>query len=157
MQQNVPISIDALAAMRTLVQAGVSDEAIGRALRDLLLASSEDVLVTMSSSPRAEQQPPDGPAIGTPTLHPETPAAPSVAAPAAPVLAGAVPLKVRFADGKTSNVTIPAQLLYRVAKKLGGDDAARRRVRDLALDVPENTSNRSGWIQSALNALVSVP
>jgi hypothetical protein len=158
MRANVPISADTIAAMRTLVQAGVSDEAIGRAMRDLLMAGESDTLTATPATRLEEEVPPSGPATGTPVSVSEAPATyaqpTAPLPPPAPVIAGTVALKVRFQDGKSSNVTIPAQLLHDVGLRIGGEEAARQKVRDLARAVPDTVANRSGWIQSELSALV---
>lgn len=155
MNTNVPISGETLAAIQTLVRAGVSDVAIGRAVRDLLLAADGDRFSPMSGSNWAEHRPPGGSsATAEPTLHPEGPPSSSSAA-ETPSLAGMVPLKVRFATGKASNVSIPAKLLHLVGVKLGSDEAARQRIRDLAKEIAEDASNRSGLIQAALNAFLA--
>jgi hypothetical protein len=125
--------------MRTLVQAGVSDETLGRALRDLLMAPSSMETTEMATLTGPAEQTPESGAL--------------LAEPAAP---GLVPLKVRFANGKASNVSIPAQLLQQVARKLGGETEARQRVRDLARDIPADVPNRSGRIQAALTELLTL-
>lgn len=155
MNTNVPISREALAAMRTLVEAGVSDEAIGRALRELLLGADGDRLAQRRVATWTESAAPGGiDATGTPAVHSDAELA-TVPSIGSPPLAGMVPLKVRFATGKPSNVSIPAQLLQRVAIKLGSEDAARQRVRDCAKTIAENASNRSGLIQAALTEWVN--
>lgn len=152
---NVPISGETLAAIQTLVRAGVSDVAIGRAMRDLLLAADGDRLSPVSGASLTEHRPPSGSsATAEPALHPEAASGTSSAA-EGPSLAGMVPLKVRFATGKASNVSIPAKLLHLVGVKLGSDEAARQRIRDLAKEIAEDASNRSGLIQAALNALLA--
>lgn len=155
MKTNVPISGETLAAIQTLVRAGVSDVAIGRAMRDLLLAADGDRLSPLSGTSWTEQRPPGNiSATAEPTLHTE--ASPGHAgAASSPSLAGMVPLKVRFATGKASNVSIPAKLLHLVGVKLGSDETARQRIRDMAKEIPEDASNRSGIIQAALNALLA--
>lgn len=151
----VPISADALDAMRTLVVAGVSDEAIGRALRELLIGGDLE-RQALRRVPGWSESAAFGarPATGVPTVIPEdipTQSGPATGSP----LAGMVPLKVRFATGKPSNVSIPAHLLHQVSLTLGSEEAARQQVRDLAKEIAEGASNRSGLIQAALAKLVS--
>jgi hypothetical protein len=61
-----------------------------------------------------------------------------------------VPLKVRFSDGTATNIILAAAILDAVAKKSGGDDAARKLARKFAKEAPADTPNRSKWVTEAL-------
>ena len=64
-----------------------------------------------------------------------------------------VPIKVRFSDGSSTNISVPKALLQTVAGSLGSENAARSRARELAKMAPP-TNNRSGWVQDQLALLV---
>lgn len=166
MSTPMPLSADTLVAMRTLIQAGLSDEAVGRALRELLCPrplSSATAMYgantpasawpTVSASPEPRERPVPDDHPGESEFRPDSDSTTLSSTKAAPVTGNEV-LKVRLSNGKPSNVTIPGQLLIDVAAVLGSVNAAREKVRQLAKQVPETAETRSGWIQLQLTQLI---
>lgn len=59
-------------------------------------------------------------------------------------------LKVQLPGGSATNVSLPRELFDQASEKLGGERSAKRRVRELAVQVPEGAKNRSGLVQELL-------
>lgn len=163
-----PTVPETLAAVAVLTRAGISDEAIGRAVREWLgrQVLSPNLLATEESG-FGGRNPPGG-------HNPSTPAGLGAASPDSrayspishaearvevrepeqqgsnTVNKGSIPLKVRFADGTATNILLPESLLVKVALRFGGDLAARKLARELAKSAPATVKNRSAWVAEAL-------
>jgi hypothetical protein len=155
MPMSSPSVPEALAAVGILARIGVSDEALGRAVREWL-AKAQDAEPTSSH-----------PTLGSgalsasrPVQAPRTPIDEGTAAASASssltvassrgIETGVVPLKVRFGGGSATNITIPTTLLVQLATKLGSEAAARAAARDCAKKAPLDAKNRSAWVVAAL-------
>ena len=64
------------------------------------------------------------------------------------------PVYVRV-NGQRTAVSIGRTLLEDLAQREGGLDKARARVREVAMQSPPETTNRSAWVTDALKKLLS--
>lgn len=131
----VPTLPETLAAVDVLVRAGVSDESVGRAVREWLAQHRQE--------------------LGSPP--PNVPGPPlEVPAPAPQVTPAAQPsrkfefVKVRLSDETVTNIAIPLALFQRVVLQAGGEKAARSIARELAKEAPATSENRSSWVAQRL-------
>lgn len=143
---------ETLQAVRVLALAGISDEALGKAIREYVC----------NAGLTAEQQRPSGamsPALDpAPTAHvthaPERPlAASSVVGRPAPEKEELVPIKVQLSNGTPTNIVVPRVLLERVARLKGSEAEARKVARELVKSTPPG-EKRSGWVVAELTKLV---
>lgn len=56
-----------------------------------------------------------------------------------------VPIKIRLAHGKATNIAIPFSFFERVREKFGDEASAREWLRGIAISAPEKVGNRSKW------------
>jgi len=150
------INTDTLEAIRTLVKVGISDEAIGRTMRDLLTLTptplSAEKRVESTRTPSDSKQdlssdstpPESGIQKQTHRLMTKSKLAFD------PSEKGCFSFKVRFEDGSVSNVTIAKQVIHAGGQVLGDEEAARKKVRTLAKQAPLTAPNKSKWIQEKL-------
>lgn len=159
--------------LQSMMAAGLSDELLGRAVRELL---HKGTATATSTSGAASQQsaaaaPPEALAsrvahTGPNATAPATawtgragPAAqqrrsePVAGAPSSPPRNDLVPLKVRFPDGSATNIVVPREMLDKLAAVEGSVELARQRLRLLAQSAPADTSNRSRWVQARAREL----
>jgi hypothetical protein len=143
-RHNLIMTANLSSVLHLMLSAGLSDELVGRAARELLLGASAE----------AKPRPPATPWAG---LTPGTPRATQAGAasdlPTPPALTAGqarekgglgatastsveatrsaqaseelVPVKVRFPGGAATNVVVPRKQLSALARSLGGEDAAR--------------------------------
>lgn len=145
----VPSLPETLAAVEVLSRSGVSDEAVGRAVREWLSKSPKhqainpfDVPLPASSSPVAPAFPEPPPiAVMTPVLGPISRA----------VVKDTVMIKVRYPDGSVTNISLKGSLFVLLIARFGSDKAARDAARSVALAAPSSAKNRSGWVAGELS------
>lgn len=144
----VTSSASVLHALEALAEAGVSDEFLGKTVRELLrqplsrARAPEPSLMPESSAPSPPPPEPAG--------HSRVRQAPA----AQPSLTGTAPEIVTFrgADGVRSSVSIPPETWTKVLNRHAGDAAAARaQVRETAAAAPPG-ANRSQWTSQQLLA-----
>lgn len=138
--------------LKGMAQIGLSDELLGRAVRELLSAETKRASTPLRAA--HQQEPRASTDVSTPRYSAPSPTPPS------PPLSGKsseaseddlVPLKVRFPSGGATNVVVPRLQLTQLAKTLGADEeAARRWVREKVQAAPPGISNRSRWVQQQI-------
>lgn len=151
------LQTEALEAIQTLIGVGVSDEAIGRTMRDLLgplnisqvpksliakkiQAFDEADKSALTDNSRNELK--DKQSRAQAVIQQQDVLKPTKRE--------SVILKVRLGDGSASNITISKQAFARAAALLGSDENVKKRARELAKLVPKGVSNRSKWVQENL-------
>lgn len=132
------LSSPTLSAVRVLANAGVSDRVLGSVVRELL--GSPGVVAPV-------------PGFAASAVAP-VPVPPAATAPAPPALPEMVPVKLRFPNGKATNIAVPSSIFAAARKKMGSDVAARKWLRELALAAPASVGNRSKWVQQRVLEVV---
>jgi hypothetical protein len=143
MSSVVPTLPETLAAVEVLVRAGVSDESVGRAVREWLMhPRSPSSPVTPASTQSGEGAHPVA-SLVPPSLPEPVPEAPARKFEF---------VKVRFSEGAATNIAIPTALFLLLVERWGGEKEARGVARALAKEAPLDVDNRSAWVTQRLTA-----
>ncbi len=122
----MPSAVGLLTAM---ANAGVSDEVLGRTVRELLGQAEQWATPVVAAEAPVERLPPRRRALAT--------------------------VKFKLGSGETS-VSVSKSLLHTLAQRTGSIKEARNEIRDLARRAPVSAVNRSGWVQDRLAKRLSV-
>lgn len=151
MDTSVPSLPETLAAVDTLYRSGISDEVVGRVMREWLSKNPAQPDTRRVLAPPTELAPaPDSVNL---SVRPTASATftGSATKKVGTVEKDIVPIKVRYPDGSATNISVSRSLFVQLSASCGSDKAAREKARALALTAPADAKNRSGWVSAELS------
>lgn len=138
---NAVATQDKLGLIKALASECVSDETLGRVVRELLdqVKTNAPTIIPQQSISTI-----------TPKKHSNRSAKATKSTPAAGQPLDQIRIEIHIPDHGRTTISIPSDIYGELIKRSDSEAAARMKIREIAKEIPLNVPSRSAWVQDQL-------